>query len=135
MGPAAVGTIAVAVVNTWYRRPVRSAGRFDQCWPADTRLARPLAMLNATTGRGLEAFQMLQTYLAVNDADSGALYLGVQWLYQIHSNGGVVRDRAEDLALARTYAANYARVNGPKQPLVNQRLDYLRKAELSEPTK
>jgi TolA-binding protein len=98
-------------------------------WPADTRFARPLAMLNATTGRGLEAFQMLQKYLAANGTDPDALYLGVQWLYQIHENGGVVGDRASDLALARTYGADYARVNGPKQPLVQQWLNYLMKAD------
>jgi tetratricopeptide (TPR) repeat protein len=97
-------------------------------WPADTRLARPLAMLNATTGRGYEAIQLLQRHLAANRGDVDALYLGVQWIYQIHLNGGSIRDRAADLKLAQTYADEYKQANGPKLLLVAQWLDYLDKS-------
>lgn len=98
-------------------------------WPGDTRFARPLAALNATTGRGYEAIQHLQRYLAATHDDVDALYLGVQWIYQIHLNGGVIRDRAADLALAQMYADEYKRANGPKQLLVTQWLDYLAQSE------
>jgi VWFA-related protein len=98
-------------------------------WPADTRFARPLAALNATTGRGYEAVQHLQRYLAANHDDVDALYLGVQWIYQIHLNGGLIRDRAADLMLAQTYADEYKRANGPKQLLVTQWLEYLTQSE------
>ena len=94
-------------------------------WPDDARFARPLAVLNATTGRGYEAIQRLQQYLAAKHDDAGALYLGVQWIYEVHLRGATIRDRAADVALARTYAEAYRRANGPKQPLVNQWLDYL----------
>jgi hypothetical protein len=94
-------------------------------WPADTRFARPLAVLNATSGRGYDAVQLLQQYLAANHGDIDALYLGVQWLYHIHLNGGLRRDRAEDLKLAQTYADEYKSANGPKQLLMTQWLDYL----------
>ena len=97
-------------------------------WPADTRFARPLAVLNATTGRGQEAIQFLQRYLAANHGDVDALFLGVRWIYQIHLNGGVIRDRAADLKLAQTYADEYMQANGPKQLLVTQWLDYLAKS-------
>jgi hypothetical protein len=98
-------------------------------WPADARFARPLAVLNATTGRGYEAFQLLQQYLAANHDDADALYLGVQWIYQIHLNGGSTRDRAADLKLAQTYADEYKQANGAKPLLVTQWLDYLAKSE------
>jgi Tfp pilus assembly protein PilF len=98
-----------------------AAGR----WPADTRFARPLAMLYATTGKGYDAMQMLQRHLAATTGDVDALYLGVQWIYQMHVNGAVLRDRAADLALARAYADQYLRVNGPKEVLVKEWIDYL----------
>ncbi len=97
-------------------------------WPADVRFARPLAVLNATTGRGYEAILRLQQYLAANGSDPGALYLGVQWIYTVHLSGATIRDRAADVALAQTYAEAYRRANGPKQPLVTEWLDYLAKS-------
>ena len=98
-------------------------------WPADTRFARPLAVLNATTGRTYEAVQQLQRYLAANHGDVEALYLGVQWIYHIHLNGGVVSDGGADLKLAQMYADEYKDANGPKQLLVTQWLDYLAKSQ------
>jgi VWFA-related protein len=98
-------------------------------WPADTRFARPLAVLNATTGRTYKAVQQLQRYLAANHGDVDALYLGVQWIYHIHLNGGVVSDGAADLKLAQMYADEYKRANGPKLLLVTQWLDYLAKSQ------
>jgi VWFA-related protein len=94
-------------------------------WPADTRLIRPLAVLNATTGRGYEAVQLLERYLAVNHNDVDALYLGVQWIYHVHLNGGLIRDHAADLSLAKSYADGYQQANGPKQLLLTEWLDYL----------
>ena len=98
-------------------------------WPADVRFARPLAVLNATTGRGYEAILRLQQYLATNGTDPWALYLGVQWIYTVHLSGATIRDRAADVALAQTYADAYRRANGPKQPLVTEWLDYLTKRQ------
>ena len=89
---------------------------------------RPLAVLNATTGRGYEAIQLLERYLAVNQSDADALYLGVQWIYHVHLNGGLIRDRAADLSLAQSYADKYTQANGPKQLLITQWLDYLAKS-------
>ena len=67
-------------------------------WPADVRFARPLAVLNATTGRGYEAILRLEQYLAANGSDPGALSLGVQWIYTVHLSGATIRDRAADVA-------------------------------------
>ena len=39
--------------------------------------------------------------------------------------GAVVINRTADLAMARNYAAEYAKANGPKQALVQQWLDFL----------
>jgi VWFA-related protein len=94
-------------------------------WPDDSRFARPLAALYATTGRGYQAMEMLQRYLAANPAEAEALYLGVQWIYQLRANGAVLRSREADAALARTYADAYVRANGLKQTLVKEWLDYV----------
>jgi Tfp pilus assembly protein PilF len=76
-------------------------------WPADVRFARPLALLDATTGRGYEAILRLQQYLATNDADPGALYLGVQWIYTVHLKR-VARLPREIRAVARQITAETA---------------------------
>ena len=82
-------------------------------WPADTRFARPLAVLNATTGRGYEAIQFAA---AIPGRQSRrcrcACFSACRWIYQIHLNGGLIRDRAADLRLAQTYADEYKQANG-----------------------
>ena len=94
-------------------------------WPADTRFAWPLAMMYATTGKGFDALASLEKYVAGNPADAAALYLGVQWIYELHVNGKAWRNSASDLALARTWSDAYTRANGSKQPSVKQWLGYL----------
>jgi VWFA-related protein len=94
-------------------------------WPEDRRFARPLAMLYATTGKGFDALASLEKYLAGSPADADALFLGVQWIYQVHLSGKVLHDKPSDLALARTWSDAYTRANGNKQPLVNQWIGYL----------
>jgi hypothetical protein len=51
--------------------------------------------------------------------------MGVEWIYNLHTNGAVARSRAEDLKLARGYATAYQRAKGPQVELVKQWLDYL----------
>jgi len=92
-------------------------------WPSDPRFTGPLATVYATFGKGRDAALLLEKYLAENPADVEAARLGVEWLYQIHAAGRVVHDRAEDLTLARAWAALYG--NGPRQALVKQWLDVL----------
>jgi hypothetical protein len=94
-------------------------------WPEDLRFARPLAMLYATTGKGYAALASLEKYLAGSPADADALFLGVQWIYQVHLIGKVLHDKPSDLALARTWSDAYTRANGSRQPLVNQWMEYM----------
>jgi VWFA-related protein len=94
-------------------------------WPADTRFTRPLAMLYATFGRGREAVRTLERYLTDEPADPDALYLAVEWLYNVHAAGGVVHARAQDITLAHTYADAYEKAGGPQTALVKQWTDFL----------
>jgi tetratricopeptide (TPR) repeat protein len=94
-------------------------------WPADIRFSRPLAMLYATFGRGREAVRTLERYLAERPSDKEALYLGVEWLYNVHAAGGLVHTRAQDLKLAHTYADAYEKEGGPQAALVKQWTDFL----------
>jgi VWFA-related protein len=94
-------------------------------WPADTRFTRPLAMLYATFGRGREAVRTLERYLADRPADADALYLAVEWLYNVRAAGGLVHTRSEDTKLAHAYADAYEKAGGPQTALVKQWTDFL----------
>ena len=92
-------------------------------WPSDPRFTGTLASVYATFGRGREAVRLLEQYLEQTPADVEAARVGVEWLYQINLAGQVVRNREDDLRLARDWAARYG--NGPQQALVRQWLDAL----------
>ncbi len=97
-------------------------------WPADARFTRPLAMLYATFGKGREAVRTLERSMAAatdGPPDPELLALGVEWIYHVHAAGALVHNRADDLKLARSYAAQYEKANGPKVELVKQWLDFL----------
>jgi hypothetical protein len=96
-------------------------------WPSDPRFTKPLAMLYATFGRGREAVRTIERYLAAHPDDSDALFLGVEWIYHVRSAGGAVHGRAQDTALARTYADAYEKANGPQLALVRQWMEFLQK--------
>jgi hypothetical protein len=84
-------------------------------------------MLYASMGRGREALPQLERHLAAPGPTPAALALGVEWIYRAHLEGFILHDQAQDLELARRYAALYARANGPRQPMVKQWLNYLSK--------
>ena len=92
-------------------------------WPSDARFTGSLAAVYATFGKGKEAILLLEQYLDKSPDDVEAARVGVEWLYQIHAAGHVAHDAADDLALARAWAARYG--NGPRQALVKQWLDVL----------
>jgi VWFA-related protein len=94
-------------------------------WPSDTRFDRTLALSYATLGKGRDAIRTLDRYVTDGRPEPDLLVLMVEWLYQVHSNGAVVQNGAGDLAMAQSYAAQYATVKGPKQALVQQWVDFL----------
>jgi tetratricopeptide (TPR) repeat protein len=96
-------------------------------WPADLRFTKPLALLYATFGQGREAVRSLTRYLSGHSEDVDALYLGVEWIYQLHQGRAVALSRAEDLKLANQYAAAYEKAKGPQSALVRQWIAYLDK--------
>ena len=94
-------------------------------WPADARFARARALLDAISGRGRDAVRSMERVISDNPADLDAVFLGLEWLFNLRRAGIIVHSPAEDLQLARTYGALYAKANGPKQPLAERWLDYL----------
>jgi VWFA-related protein len=96
-------------------------------WPSDPRFTRPLALVDATFGRGREAVRTLERHLAAHPEDRDGLFLGVEWLYTVRAAGGVVHNPAEDLRLARRYAEAYEKADGPKVALVKQWIEFLEK--------
>ena len=97
-------------------------------WPSDPRFAKPLAIVYAVFGQGREAVRTLQRHLEAHPDDVEALSLGVEWMFHLHSVGGVARSPAEDLKLARSWASAYARTKGPQLALVNEWIQALEKA-------
>jgi VWFA-related protein len=94
-------------------------------WPSDLRFTKPLALLYATFGQGREAVRTIERYLSDRRDDVEALYLGVEWIYQLHSAGAAAQTRAEDVKLARGYANAYEKAKGPRINLVKQWIDFL----------
>lgn len=94
-------------------------------WPSDVRFARPIALIYATFGQGPEAVRSLQRHLSAHPDDEESLLMGVEWIYQLASAGAVARSPAEDVKLARAYAAAYAKTKAPQGALVKQWMDFL----------
>jgi VWFA-related protein len=94
-------------------------------WPTDNRFAKPLAVMYATFGQGREAVRTLQRHLSAHPDDIDATYMCLEWLYHLHLAGAAAQNRAEDIKVARTYAARYEKARGPQLPLVKQWMDYL----------
>jgi len=106
-------------------RPVfeEAATRF----PEDDRFHRPLPLLYATFGKGIDAVKLLEKSLEKRQDDSNSLFLAVEWIFNAHRGGAVVHDRAEDVRLAHQYATQYVKSGGLNEPLVKQWLSYLDK--------
>jgi tetratricopeptide repeat protein len=98
-----------------------AAGR----WPSDTRFDRSLAIAYATLGKGRDALRVLDRFVSDNHPDPDLLFMGVDWIFHAHNNRAVVVSGAADLALARKFADQYAKLNGPKQALVQQWIGFL----------
>jgi len=106
-------------------RPIFEEARTK--FPADDRFIRPLALLYATFGKGIDAVKLLEKSLEGRQDDQASLFRAVEWIFNAHRSGAVVHDRAEDLRLAHEYAALYLKAGGLNEPLIKQWLNYLDK--------
>ena len=50
----------------------------------------------------------MQRHLEAEPTDVEGLFMGVEWIYNLHTLNAVARSRPEDVKLARMYAAAYA---------------------------
>jgi tetratricopeptide (TPR) repeat protein len=94
-------------------------------WPSDNRFSRPLALVYATLGQGLEAMRALERHLAEHKDDVESLFMGVEWIYQLHSAGVMLHTPADDLKLAKSYADAYSKAKGPQAALVRQWVGFI----------
>jgi VWFA-related protein len=120
-----LGDALMRLKSTGEARPVleEAASR----WPADLRFARPLALVYATFGKGVDAVRLLEKFLQDRTDDQASLFLVLEWMFNAHRGGQLVHDRAEDLRLAHAYADRYLKAGGLNQPLVKQWLTYFDK--------
>jgi hypothetical protein len=84
-----------------------------------------LAILRATGGSAREAVLALDRYLEQPRSDEASLFLALTWMFEARRAGLAVRDRSDEIRMARSYAAQYAALNGTRQPLVQLWVDYL----------
>jgi len=96
-------------------------------FPDDGRFTRPLALLYATFGKGVDAVKLLEKSLESRQDDQASLFRAVEWIFNAHRSGALVHGRAEDLRLAHEYAAMYLKAGGLNEPLIKQWLSYLDK--------
>jgi VWFA-related protein len=94
-------------------------------WPADVRFMKPLALMYATFGQGREAVRALERHLSAHPDDIESTYMALEWIYHLNLAGTSAQTKAEDVKVARGYAARYERAKGPQLPLVKQWLEYL----------
>jgi VWFA-related protein len=94
-------------------------------WPSDTRFARPMALVYATLGQGVQAVRSLERHLAVHKDDIEALFMGVEWIYQLRAAGLSAATPADDLKQAKSYADAYSKAKGPQSALVKQWIGFL----------
>jgi tetratricopeptide (TPR) repeat protein len=102
-------------------------------WPADLRFTRPLALIYATFGKGVDAVRLLEKFLQDRRDDQASLFLALEWMFNAHRGGQLVHDRAEDARLAHAYADQYLKSGGLNEPLVKQWLNYLDKESREGP--
>ena len=103
----------------------------NERWPMDARFTRPLAMLYATFGKGVDAVRLLDQTLRGSDGDQPSLFKCVESIFNTHRAGFVVHDIAEDRRLAHAYADKYLKAGGSNEPLIKQWLSYLDKETLN----
>jgi VWFA-related protein len=94
-------------------------------FPSDVRFMKPLALMYATFGQGREAVRALERHLTAHPDDIEATYMCLEWLYHLNLAGTPAQSKAEDVKVARGYAARYEKARGPQLPLVKQWMDYL----------
>jgi Tfp pilus assembly protein PilF len=94
-------------------------------WPTDSRFARPMALVYATLGQGAAAMRALEHHLAEHKDDVDSLFMGVEWMYQLHSAGLILHTPADDLKIAKSYADAYTKAKGPQTALVKQWIGFI----------
>ena len=120
-----LGDALLRLKSTGEARPILEEA--SSRWPGDPRFARPLALIYATFGKGVDAVRLLEKFLQERTDDQATLFLVLEWMFQAHRGGQLVHDRAEDARLAHAYADQYLKSGGLNEPLVKQWLNYLDK--------
>lgn len=86
-------------------------------WPSDPALQRRAAAASVMTGADAEALKVLRAYLARSTGDQDALFLAMSLLVRPRL-AGIGDDEGTDVEEFERYAHQYAKANGPQQPLV-----------------
>jgi len=84
-------------------------------------------LLYAMVGRGRESLNLLGQAIEHDPNDIESMALALEWLFTLTREGKVVRSRAEDLQLARSYGTAYLAVGGPDEALVRRWVEYFEK--------
>jgi VWFA-related protein len=126
-----LGDALMRLRSTGEARPILEEA--SSRWPADVRFTRPLALIYATFGKGVDAVRLLEKFLQDRQDDQASLFLALEWMFNAHRGGQLVHDRAEDARLAHVYADQYLKSGGLNEPLVKQWLSYFDKEAKEAP--
>jgi len=86
-------------------------------WPDDPALQRRVAAASVMTGADTEALKVLRAYLALSTGDAEALFLAMSLIVRPRLDA-VGDDEGIGVEEFERYAQQYAKANGPRQPLV-----------------
>ena len=126
-----LGDSLLRLKSTGEARPILEEA--SSRWPADLRFTRPLALIYASFGKGVDAVRLLEKFLQERADDQASLFLMLEWLFNAHRGGQLVHDRAEDTRLAHSFADQYFKSGGLNEPLVKQWLNFFDKEAREAP--
>jgi VWFA-related protein len=89
-------------------------------WPDDPRFTRRLATAVLLYGRPTDGMVVMDRHLDLHPDDERALFIALQFLYELRAAGRVVESPRKDFERATRYADAYARAGGAQQPLVGR---------------
>jgi VWFA-related protein len=89
-------------------------------WPDSDDVQLRLGTAYAIAGRGAEALNTLDPYLARHPDDHERLFVALRLLYEARASRRQIRAADEDRALFLKYAAAYEAAGGPQKAIVDQ---------------
>ena len=125
-----VSSVAAVIAEAWLRlgQPTQAIAPLTDALtkePQNDGLRKDLAIAQSRVGQHQDAYATITPFLAKNQADTDALMVALQAIYQVHAEGKSIDSADQDKTKAVEYARAYAAAKGPNQALVDKWLQFL----------